>query len=207
MLNKFSYEMIKFDFLPHMSQNSHVFGRLTHMQIWINADTCYKTIMIGKNEPHTCKCMHIISLKSHEMIINRRKLWREWVKKQPHLQIISARKTSKNLQVIQTPNLDSNIRQIVSRQSRMHVPTHAHIPPQLTSSLIWKSFQPRMVISGRYPVPETVSFDQLYGGSDCQWRQLRWFLNRKVFRLDLKKERLGASRRDLRREFQVTGLT
>ena len=42
-------------------------------------------------------------------------------------------------------------------------------------------------------------------GSDCESRQYRCFLKWNVFRLDLKEGRLGASRRGLGREFQVTG--
>ena len=39
----------------------------------------------------------------------------------------------------------------------------------------------------------------------CESRKYRCFLKRNVFRLDLKEGRLGASRRGLGREFQVTG--
>ena len=54
-------------------------------------------------------------------------------------------------------------------------------------------------------IQETVSFAQHPGGSDCESHQYRCFLKRNVFRLDLKEGRLGASRRGLGREFQVTG--
>ena len=50
-----------------------------------------------------------------------------------------------------------------------------------------------------------LSFAQNPCGSDCESRQYRCFLKWHVFRLDLKEGRLGASRRGLGREFQVTG--
>ena len=59
--------------------------------------------------------------------------------------------------------------------------------------------------TGYTDTQENVSFAQHPGGSDCKSRQYRCFLNRNVFRLDLKEGRLRASRRGLGRELQVTG--
>ena len=57
--------------------------------------------------------------------------------------------------------------------------------------------------TGYTDIQETVSFAQHPCGSES--RQYRCFLKRNVFRLDLKEGRLGASRRGVGREFQVTG--
>ena len=59
--------------------------------------------------------------------------------------------------------------------------------------------------TGYTDIQETVSFAQHPCGSDCESHQYRCFLKRNVSRLDLKEGRLGASRRGLGREFQVTG--
>ena len=59
--------------------------------------------------------------------------------------------------------------------------------------------------TGYTDIQETVSFAQHPGGLDYGSRQYRCFLKRNIFRLDLKEGRLGASRRGLGREFQVTG--
>ena len=54
-------------------------------------------------------------------------------------------------------------------------------------------------------IQEAVSFVQHTCGSGCESRQYRCFLKRNVFRLDLKEERLGAPRKVLGREVQVSG--
>ena len=59
--------------------------------------------------------------------------------------------------------------------------------------------------TGYTDIQETVSFAQHPGRLDYESRQYRCFLKRNIFRLDLKEGRLGASRRGLGREFQVTG--
>ena len=63
----------------------------------------------------------------------------------------------------------------------------------------------RTQYTGYTDIQEIVSFAQHPCGSDCESRQYRCFLKRNVFGLDLKEGRLGASRRGLGREFQVTG--
>ena len=52
---------------------------------------------------------------------------------------------------------------------------------------------------------KTISFANHPGESDSECPQYRRFIKRKIFRLDLKEERLGALRKVLGREVQVSG--